>query len=294
MMHAIAFNSFQKVSQTIQDIYQLRMNGLHKFKPKVRIYGEIGSLCYKTIDSFPELKEALALRFQVFHKEMIGKNIESGLDIDEFDFTCDHLVIKDLRTQKVIGTYRLNCSLFNDDFYSAREFHLDRIMAIPGVKLELGRACIHKNYRKGAVISLLWRGIADYMNQVEAQVLFGCASVKTKSPREAALLYRYFFESGRMKPEFFAPPTISFIMPDLSAWIQSFQDMLTEDEKAQVEEILPALCRAYLKIGAYVGGEPAWDKDFQCIDFLTILRREDLNRSLWKKYKLSSEPSIVL
>lgn len=292
-MQALALVSLQRVTQTLQDLYQLRLNRLHKFKPKVKIYGELGSFCYKTIDQFSELKEALSLRFEVFHKEMIGKNIEKGLDIDEFDFTCDHLVIIDRRNQKVVGTYRLNCSLFNDEFYSAQEFHLDRIMACEGVKLELGRACIHKDYRKGVVISLLWRGIADYMNQVGAQTVFGCASVKTKKPREAALLYTYFFQQARMRSEYFAPPTINYIMPDLSPWISEFRRPLTAEEQTEAETILPALCRAYMKIGAFVGGEPAWDREFQCIDFLTILRREDLNRSLWRKYNLNSEPSIV-
>ena len=205
---------------------------------------------------------------------------------------CDHLIIQDKKTGRIIGTYRMNCSTYSENFYSAQEFNLNRILNQPGVKIELGRACIHRDYRKGSVISLLWRGIADYMSATQAQLLFGCASIKTQSPREAALLYRYFFEDKRFAPEYFAPPTLAYTLPQLDLWIQNVKGPLTEAERTEAEALIPPLCRAYLKIGAFLGGEPAWDEEFKCIDFLTILHKEDLNRSLWKKYKLDSESPL--
>lgn len=293
MMNALALTSLDRVGSTIHSMYQLRMNKIHKFKPKVAIQVELGPFTIKTITTVDELKEALSLRYQVFHREMIGKKKLTGIDVDEFDTICDHLIIVEKRSQQIVGTYRLNCSLFSDQFYSGKEFNLKRILEKREVKLELGRACIHKDFRKGSVISLLWRGIAEYMSASNANLLFGCASIKTQNPREAALLYRYFFEEKRFSPEFFAPPTLSFTMPHLDLWIQNFKSPLTTDERAEAEKLIPPLFRAYLKIGAYVGGEPAWDDEFKCIDFLTILKREDLNRVLWKKYKLSAEPVAV-
>jgi putative hemolysin len=278
----------QRVSSAVQEYYQLRSNKIHKFRPKFEIHHEVGPFLLKTVTTVDELKEALTLRYQVFHCEMIGKTKLTGIDVDSYDFLCDHLIIKEKKSNKIIGTYRMNCSLYSEDFYSAQEFHLQRIIDQPGVKIELGRACIHKDYRKGSVISLLWRGIADYMSATRAQLLFGCASIKVQTPREAALLYRYFFEEKRFTPEYFAPPTAAYTMPLLDLWIQNFKGPLTESERTEVETLIPPLCRAYLKIGAYLGGEPAWDKEFKCIDFLTILHKEDLNRSLWKKYKLDS------
>lgn len=292
MINAMALNSLSRVSATIQSIYQMRLNKIHKFKPKVEIFSEVGPMIVKTVSNVEELKTALRLRYEVFHREMIGKGRPTGIDVDEYDFFCDHLVIINKKNSEIIGTYRLNSSLFSDQFYSSKEFNLNRILSQPGAKMELGRACIHKDFRSGFVISLLWRGIAEYMTATNSQLLFGCASIKTQSPREAALLYRHFFEEGRMTPEYFAPPTLPYSMPELDMWIRYFKEPLTEAEKQEVKKLIPPLCRAYLKIGAYVGGEPAWDDEFKCIDFLTILHREDLNRTLWKRYKLDSGASF--
>lgn len=273
----------RRISSAVNSFYQLRAFGLHRFQTKIEIYGEVGPFIYKTVSDGDELKEALALRWEVFHHEMIGKPQVRGLDVDRFDLLCDHLIIKEKRSGKVVGTYRINCSLFTEDFYSAQEFNLSRLMALPGVKLELGRACIQKDFRRGIVISLLWRGIADYMAAANAEILFGCASIKTANPREAALLYRHFEEEGRFAAQFFAPPTLSYTMPSLDLWIKNVRSPLTAAEREEVEKLVPPLCRAYLKIGAFLGGEPAFDKEFQCIDFLTILQREDINRTLWKR-----------
>ncbi|WP_413289802.1 GNAT family N-acetyltransferase [Bdellovibrio sp. HCB337] len=291
MLNTLVLGSLGRVSTTLHSMYQMRLNRIDKFKPKIEVYSEVGPFLVKTVSSVTELKEALNLRYQVFHREMIGKTKETGVDVDEFDFHCDHLVIVEKKTEKIVGTYRLNCSEFSKDFYSAREFNLSRILQQPGIKLELGRACIHKDYRRGVVISLLWRGIAEYMAMSNAQLLFGCASIKTENPRQAALLYKYFVSKGRIVSDYMAFPTRAYTMPNLDLWMQYFKNPLTEAEVKEVEDLLPPLCRAYLKIGAYIGGEPAWDAEFKCIDFLTILHREDLNRTLWKRYKLDSEES---
>lgn len=291
MFTAIASASLEKVSLNIQSFYQLRLHRIHKFKPKIELRSEVGPFVIKTVSNAEELKEALALRFEVFHREMIGKKDLCGYDVDEHDFDCDHLIILEKRSNRIIGTYRMNCSLFTDNFYSAKEFLMNKIFATPGVKLELGRACIHKDFRRGVLISLLWRGIAEYMAASEAQMLFGCATVKTQDPRDAALLTRYFEAQGRIVPHLRTRPTLAFTMPLLSFFMDEVKTPLSPEQMPQAEDLLPPLCRAYLKAGALIGGEPAWDREFQCIDFLTILQREDLNRTLWKKFKLDSVES---
>lgn len=196
------------------EFYQLRSHKIHRFEPKISIREERGHFLIKTVSTQEELVAALRLRYQVFHREMIGKTKPTGLDVDRFDFHCDHLIITDTRSNEIIGTYRLNCSKFSDDFYSEQEFHIGALLDHPGIKLELGRSCIHKDYRNGAVISLLWRGIAEYMVLSESNLLFGCASIK-------------------------------------------------------------------------------YDAEFRCVDFLTILPRENLNSLIWKKFGQSSSGSIV-
>ncbi len=288
MITSLAYASLERVSLNLQSYYQMRLNRVHKFKAKVNIQSEVGPFEIKTVTDVEELKEALALRYEVFHREMMGKKAPTGVDVDEFDFNCDHLVIKDRRSKRIVGTYRLNCSLFTGSFYSSKEFMMNGILAQPGIKLELGRACIHRDFRRGVLISLLWRGIAEYMAATDAHVLFGCATVKTDDPRDAALLTRYFEEQGRIVAGLRTRPTLEYSMPMLNHFLEEVRSPLTKTQRDQAEELLPPLCRAYLKAGAYIGGEPAWDGEFQCIDFLTILHREDLNKTLWKRFKLDS------
>lgn len=267
------------------DFVRLRKHKIYKFKPKVKIHTDKGPFILKTVSDADELIEALRLRYQVFHRELLGKTRQKGIDVDEFDFICDHLVIIEKKTNTIVGTYRFNCSEFSQNFYCTQEFHMKNLMALPGIKLELGRACIHKDYRRGVVIALLWRGIAEYMAATNAALLFGCASIKTESPRQAALLYHHFKADNRFKEGMLCPPTSKFSMPSLGLWIENLSRELTTEEQSEIEELIPPLCRAYLKAGALLGGEPAWDSAFRCVDFLTILPRENLNAALWRKYK---------
>mgnify|MGYP001323178162 CR=1 FL=1 len=266
------------------EFYQLRSNKIHKFKPKVQIQSDKGPFVLKTVSTSQELIEALRLRYQVFHREMLGKTRETGLDVDPYDFICDHLAIIEKKSGRMVGTYRLNCSRFSNQFYSSQEFHLRRVLETDGIKLELGRACIHPNFRRGLVIALLWRGIAEYMAATDSNLLFGCASIKTESVRQAALLYNHFQNEGRIQNHLACPPTQKFTMPNLGLWIEKLSRPFNAEEIREVDELIPPLCRAYLKAGAFLGGEPAFDADFKCVDFLTILPRENLNKALWKKY----------
>jgi putative hemolysin len=276
---------------TLSSMYQMRMNRIYKFKSKIQVYAEIGPFLVKSVTTTEELRQALELRYQIFHREMKGKTRNSGVDVDSYDFQCDHLVILEKKSGKTVGTCRLNSASFRGEFYSAREFELGSIFRDMGPKLEVGRVCIHQDYRSSLVLSLLWRGIAEYMSASRFQILFGCTSIKTQCPREASLLYRYFQNNHRIISEYATAPTPAYTMPKLDLWLQYSSGPLTEAEIKEVETLIPPLCNTYLKMGAYIGGEPAWDAELRCIDFLTILHREDLNRTLWKRFKMDSEAS---
>lgn len=270
---------------------QLRYHKLNKFRAKIEIQADKGPFLLKTVTTQDELVQALKLRYSVFHNEMTGKTKTRGLDVDSFDFNCDHLIIIDKKTSMVVGTYRLNSSLNSAHFYSAGEFNLRRVLEQKGPHLELGRACIHKDFRKGMVINLLWRGIAQYMNATDSSILFGCASILTESPRQAALLYHHFSRQGLFHPSALCPPTREYSMPGLDLWISRMDRPFTDEEQSEVEELVPPLCKSYIRAGAYLGGEPAYDSQFKCIDFLTILPRENLNKVLWRKYGVDETSS---
>ncbi len=262
---------------------KLRWNRVHDFSPQISLQVEFGPYILKIADSTDELMESFKLRHEVFHVEFQGSS-PGGMDFDKFDRWFDHLIIIHKDSNKIIGTYRLNCTDTLRNSYTALEFNLTEIFKMQGPFLELGRACIRKDHRKGAVISLLWRGIAEYMNLTGAQILFGCSSIKVNNARNAALIYRYLINSGGVTEDALARPTEDFKMKDFSEWISYFKNQLSEAQTIEAEALIPSLLKSYLKLGAKVAGEPAFDQDFDCIDLLTVLKREDLSQALSKKF----------
>ncbi len=265
---------------------KLRWNGLHDFSPQISLEVEYGPYVLKIAETFEELTESFRLRHEVFHVEFQGSS-PGGMDFDKFDRWFDHLIIIHKDSQKIIGTYRLNCTQGLKNSYTALEFDLSNIFSMQGPYLELGRACIRKDHRKGAVISLLWRGIAEYMNMTQANILFGCSSIKVNNARNAALIYRYLINVGGVTEDALARPTEAFKMQDFSEWISYFKNQLTDPQIAEAEALIPSLLKSYLKLGAKVAGEPAFDRDFDCIDLLTVLKKEELSQSLARKFQVA-------
>lgn len=268
----------------IKSSTQLRWNKVHKFKAKVNLRMEIGPYVIKTAETRIELIESFRLRDEVFNQEFRGMK-DPALDFDRFDYYFDHLIIVHRDSNKIIGTYRLNCSSFSKESYTGTEFDLAPLFLHQGPFLELGRACIHKDYRKGSIISLLWRGITEYMNLCEANILFGCSSVKVINVRDTALIYKHLSDTGHVSNEFFCGPTKKYQMHDFKAWHTYFQKGLTAAQSEEAENLIPSLLKSYLKLGAKVACEPAFDEEFCCIDLLTVLKKENLADSLVKKFQ---------
>ncbi|MES3038028.1 MAG: GNAT family N-acyltransferase [Bdellovibrionota bacterium] len=269
----------------VKNSTQLRWNRVHRFKAKIDLFIEVGPYIVKTAETYRELVESFKLRHEVFHNEFRG--VEGpGLDFDKYDYHFDHLIILHKPSNKIIGTYRLNCSTFSNESYTALEFDLTGLMKEKGPFLELGRACIAKDFRKGSVISLLWRGIAEYMNLCGAEILFGCSSLKIDNPRDAALAYKYLVDEKMVKHEFLCRPTKKYRMNNFDTWYSYLNNGYNDRLKAEAEELIPSLVRSYLKLGAVVACEPAFDAEFDCIDLLTILKKEDLASSLVQKFQI--------
>lgn len=255
-----------------------RLPGFFGFRQKVSIEIRRRGFLVKTVSTRQELVQALRLRYDVFHREFIGKRFPIGLDTDRFDALGDLLVIIDESTKRVVGTYRLICSLHSPRFYSETEFHLEDFLALPGDKLELSRACVHRDYRNGTVIHLLWRGIAQYMQATGARYLFGCSSVKTTEPRELARLYHFLRLRQSLTQKYGTRPLPSYRLP-LGKWLETADAI-----EPAADPDVPPLLRSYLKAGALLEAEPAFDSAFRCFDFFTVLRAEDLAESYGKKY----------
>ena len=248
-----------------------------QYQPNMRLQIRKAPYVLKTADSAVELDEAFRLRAKVFFEESGNPNL-ADYDYDEFDATCDHIVIHDERNGTLVGTYRVRSTNHHTSFYSAGEFDLARVLALPGEKMELGRAAVHPDYRNGSVISILWRGIANYALQTESNHLFGCSSVFTVDPSEAARIFVHLRKTGAVAAHAPAPPTRKYQIPGFAKHMAAAEAAYDEAAGKLADAALPTLFHAYLRMGAKICGEPALDAEFKCIDFLTLLDLEKLNR----------------
>ncbi len=215
-----------------------------------------------------EIKEAQRLRYKVFAEEMgaqLAANAE-GLDVDEFDAYCDHLLIRDQETLKVVGTYRVlppHKAQEIGRLYSDSEFDLTRLNHLRPKMVELGRSCVHADYRSGAVIMALWSGLAQYMQKHGYEIMLGCASIPMGDGGHfAASLYNSLSNDQMAPVENHAFPKLPLPLDKLNGGLQ-------------VEP--PPLIKGYLKLGAKICSAPAWDPDFNTADLLTMMRLSDIN-----------------
>ncbi|QKM61518.1 GNAT family N-acetyltransferase [Polynucleobacter arcticus] len=215
-----------------------------------------------------EIKEAQRLRYKVFAEEMGAKlppNAEN-LDIDEFDAYCDHLLIRDQESLKVVGTYRVlppHKAREIGRLYSDSEFDLTRLNHLRPKMVELGRSCVHEDYRSGAVIMALWSGLAQYMQKHDYEIMLGCASIPMADGGHfAASLYNSLSNEQMAPVENHAFPRLPLPLDRLNGGLE-------------VEP--PPLIKGYLKLGAKICSAPAWDPDFNTADVLTMLRLSEIN-----------------
>ena len=262
------FLDFVRAGGKFMNPYLFRFRG---FRAKVPVHAEIRNFIVKTVDSADELESILRLRYKVFYKEFLEKRRLIALDIDQFDLICDHLMIIEKRTNACVGTYRLNCSLFNSRFYSETEFSMASIVGLPSVKLELGRACIHKDYRKGILLTLLWRGLGEYIKATDTKFLFGCSSVKTMDPLEIAAVHSYLMSHHASPHEHRAVPHEPYEVKAFPLYANLVRTLNPEIVRQHAERLIPTLLSSYLKAGAVICGDPALDREFKCVDFLTLL-----------------------
>ena len=209
-----------------------------------------------------EVLEAQRLRYKVFVEEF-GARLHSSLpehDIDFYDAHCQHLIVRDQASGRVVGTYRIlspEAAQSVGSYYSESEFCLTRLQHIRSRTVEIGRSCVHRDYRSGGVIAMLWSGLADYMLRAGCDYLIGCASISMgDGGHNAANLYRQLAETHLAPIEYHTFPLHGLPV-----------ERLANGQKA----LVPPLLKGYLRAGAWICGEPAWDPDFNSADLLVML-----------------------
>jgi putative hemolysin len=251
---------------------------------KPRIHAEVGRYRLRLAESAEDREAACRLRFKVFNIELnegLASSYQTGLDSDQFDLFCEHLLVEDKTesnpARRVVGTYRMQSGATaerNLGYYSEQEFNFASYEPLrPGI-LELGRASIDREHRTPEVLTLLWRGIAQYANDMGLRYLVGCSSLTSKDPVEGWQVYRQL-EHYRVPPEFATEPTTAYALPieqgsPLTQSPSQTEDLaLSSPPPAQAK--VPKLLKTYMAIGARLCGPPAWDREFGTIDFLTLL-----------------------
>jgi L-ornithine Nalpha-acyltransferase len=218
-----------------------------------------------------DLRAAQQLRYEVFVEELGGGGAlvdhDERLERDHLDPYFDHLLLIDTARDKVIGVYRLlRCDQARrcGGFYSEGEYDITALKQSGRRLLELGRSCLHREYRGGTAMHHLWAGLARYVVEHEIEVLFGVASFHgtdvTRLAQPLSLLHHRHMAPAELR---------------VRALEKAYQrmDLVPEEalDRRQAMVQIPSLIKAYLRLGGCVGEGAFIDHEFNTVDVCLIM-----------------------
>lgn len=216
-----------------------------------------------------DLAMAQALRHDVFVEELGARGGEltgGGLEADRFDPFCEHLLLLDpLRDGAVVGTTRVMTdagAARAGRFASEEEFNLSALRRSGRSLMEVGRTCLHPDHRGGAAMHRLWQGLAALVEERRIGLIFGLASFPGLDPSAVAQPLACLHHE-RLSPEPLRPRSLAPVA----------MDRIPREALERREAVLamPALVKAYLRLGARVGEGGFADPAFGCIDVCMVL-----------------------
>jgi len=263
-----------------------------------------GSLQVRLAQSPEEVDAAQALRYKIFYQEMgahpSAEVAARARDCDSMDACCEHLLVLDNAregAERVVGTYRLirrEHAARHGSFYSESEFDIAPLIAHEGEILELGRSCIHPDYRTGTVMGVLWKGLAAYMFRHDIKLMFGCASLHGTNIQDHAValsyLYHHHLAPPQLRARALAGVSVSMnILPKEAFDPDAAFDHLTFngirlDPKAGLAS-LPPLIKGYLRVGCVIGDGAYIDHQFNTTDVCIIFRTETITDRYLRHYE---------
>ena len=230
-----------------------------------------------------DLHAAQRLRYDVFVRELGGDGTlvdhDAGLERDRFVPWFEHLlVIDEARAGAVVGVYRLmppEKRAEADQYYSEDEYDLSPLRATGRRLLELGRSCVHGDYRGGAAMFHLWQGLGAYVVEREIDVLFGVASFHGTNI-EALKAPLSLLAARHLAP------------PDLRVRARSYQAMnlvpVDQIDRVAAMRSVPALIKAYLRLGGFVGDGAFIDHAFNTTDVCLVMDTARMSESVTATY----------
>lgn len=238
-------------------------------------FGTSGSLSVRLATKTSDVIAAQRLRYTVFYEEMSAIPSDgvarSRLDHDPLDLICDHLLVIDESgpRERIVGTYRLlphDVAEANGGFYSASEYDIPTLLErFPDKRfLEVGRSCVHQDFRKKRTIELLWQGLWNYIRQHRFDAMFGCASLPGIDPQRFADSIRLIAAEANTPAAWKVAA-----LPGMGRPVSDFGSTVENPRRALKQ--LPPLVKAYMRLGAYFSDDMFIDRQFQTTDFLVIL-----------------------
>lgn len=235
------------------------------------------SFTVKLAETEDDLRAAQRLRYDVFVRELGGGgdmvDHVAGLERDKFDPYFDHMLAIDDLTGEVVGVYRLlpgERAAELGQFYSEDEYDLTVLKQSGRKLLELGRSCLHPDYRGGTAMYHLWNGLAAYVNEREIEVLFGVASFHGTDVQALAQ------PLSMLHHNHLAPPDLRVrAQPDVFESMNLVSPENLDRRAAMVQ--VPALIKAYLRLGGFVGEGAFIDHAFNTTDVCLILDTARMN-----------------
>jgi putative hemolysin len=215
-----------------------------------------------------DVDAAQRLRHLVFAGELGASIPDPVRDVDRFDDFCDHLVVREDATGKIVGTYRMlppQRAAAAGSLYTETEFEIGALDPLRPQLVETGRSCVHPDHRSGAVIGLVWAGLLRYMLLTGNRYLVGCGSVPLF---DGGGLAAHVWEQVQAKH--LSPP--EYRVTPLHPWTP------VPAVRSAPKQTLPPLLRGYLRLGAWIAGPAAHDPDFGCADFPVLLDLERLDQ----------------
>jgi putative hemolysin len=237
--------------------------------PNIPLLGSVELNGYSlSIAERDEIQEAQRLRHDTFAAEFGTQlpTLAHGLDADEFDEHCDHLIVRHNESRAIVGTYRMmtpQCAALVGGRFGDRTFDLSKLGHIEADLVETGRASVHPDHRQGAVISLIWTGIGRYLRSTGHNHVGGCFWVAMHDGgHTAAGIWSAVREKYLAPPEYRVTP----------------RKLLLDDDAADVAPTaLPPLLHGYLRAGGWICAEPAYDPQAQVASFYMLLSLDHLN-----------------
>lgn len=275
VLNLTATDTWNRAKENLKTLYQLRVKSAFEYAAKNQVFIQSSRYEIETVTEFKDLMHLLNIRAN-----------------DSYDTKADHVLIRDKKNMKTIGSLRVLSSHHSEKFSSEEAFDLSDLKQSSFGIIELSRLNLLPEHRHMEVFNLIASYLSQYALKDSAEYLICNQSINSGSSRSAVLAHKYFESMNAASPLSLTVKS-DFQVPNFEHWKGFLKGPLSKSELEEIEQLLPPILKESLALGANIAEVPSLDKCHNRIDFLTILHKEDLNRALWKKSPSHSELSYA-